>query len=995
VSPDNLTSQIAHYRIIQKLGAGGMGEVFLAQDTKLERKVAIKMLPAKSIDDAQARRRLVREAKAAATLDHPNICTIHEVNEHEDSLFIVMQYIEGQTLGEKLLESDLTTDEVLDIGIQVSEALSEAHERGVIHRDIKPGNVIVTPRGQVKVLDFGLARMAHQEKSSDPDAKTETQLTEEGYIVGTIAYMSPEQLKGQAIDTRSDIFSLGVLLYECAAGTPPFTGGSKIEISSKVLQVEPRKPSELNPRIPPLLERIILKAMAKELKDRYQTVDALLRDLKDVRASMSGATELLPSVTRTANTGIIERARGPLQLRWVQVLAIAVPLLLVIGFIGWRLWRSTPYQPTSEAKFFYDQGLSALHTATYFQASKALKQAVTLDPQFAPAHARLAEAYLEINNTEQAKDEVLAASSLADKRSLATIDKFYLDAINATARRDLPSAISSYQNVLAQAPQSDKANAYVDLGRAYERSEQHDKAIEHYSNAIKLDPQSPGAFLHLGIAYSRKRDVVNAEKAFKRANEIYQVLTNNEGIVEVVFQRGALFFGTGKLPEAKAELEKVPDMLKNQPNNYQLTISQLQLSLVNRDLGNIERAKELANDAIRVAQANDFKNLEADGLINLGLAFISSGDFPAATNYFQQALELGRRNKSQVAEMRAHLSLGRLNYLKNDNDAAISELQMALNFYRPAGYKRETSLALTLLGRAYQDKGDDDTALKLFQEQAEVVKQAGDTSGIADSHMNIALVLGSSQEKFSEALEHLDEKLKIDEANQSERQMAQDQMNRARFLSQLGRYDEARTALDAAFRLADKKEAQIKTVLVWVHIIRSWMALSQTQYAEAKKEAQLALEMSDKYPDTTVLAKTTLCRANALSGSAAEGRKLCEESLAAAQALKSRPLITGAQLALAETMLLNNESAAALQAALEAQKIFGQSGQKDSEWRALLIAARASDLAGDKTVARDSASRAETACNALQQIWGADNYESYLRRPDIQMYRKQLSQIRG
>ena len=735
--------------------------------------------------------------------------------------------------------------------------------------------------------------------------------------------------------------------------------------------------------------------MAKELKDRYQTVDQLLRDLKDVRASMSGATELLPSVTRTANTGLIERARGPLRLRWVQVLAIVVPLLLVIGFIGLRLWRTTPYQPTSEAKFFYDQGLSALHAATYFQASKALKQAVTLDPQFASAHARLAEAYLEINNTEQAKDEVLAANSLADKRSLATIDKLYLDAINAMARRDFPAAIAGYQKVVNQAAGADKANAYVDLGRAYEQNDQYDQAIENYLNAIKLDAQSPGAFLQLGTAYSRKRDVDNAEKAFKHAEEIYQVLTNHEGMVEVVFQRGALFFGTGKLPDAKAELEKVLEMLKNQPNNYQLTTSELQLSLVNRDLGNIERAKELANDAIRVAQANDFKNLEADGLINLGLAFISSGDFQAATNYFQQALELGRRNKSQVAEMRAHLSLGRLNYLKNDNDAAISELQMALNFYKPAGYRRETSLALTLLGRAYQDKGEDETAFRLFKEQREVARQAGDESGTADSYMNMALLLASNEEKITEALAQLDEKLKLDEAHKSERGMASDQHNRANLFVQLGRYDEARTALDAAFELANKKEAQIKTELVWVHLIRARMALSQIQYAEARKEAQLALDLSEKYPDTAVHAKTALCLATALSGSAAQGRKLCEESLAAAQALKSRPLITSAQLALAETMLLSKDGSAALQTALEAQKIFGQSGQKDSEWRALLIAARASDLAGDKSSALDYAARAETACNALQQIWGDESYGSYLRRPDIQMYRKQLSQIRG
>ena len=355
-------------------------------------------------------------------------------------------------------------------------------------------------------------------------------------------------------------------------------------------------------------------------------------------------------------------------------------------------------------------------------------------------------------------------------------------------------------------------------------------------------------------------------------------------------------------------------------------------------------------------------------------------------------MELARRDKSQVTEMRAHLSLARVYYQQSNNDGAISELQTALNFYKPAGYRRETSLALTMLGRAYSDKGEDDTALKFFQEQSELVKQAGDDSGIADSHMNMALVFGFNQEKYTEALSHLDEKVKIDEGHHSERGLASDQINRATFLWQLGRYDEARAALDTAFELANKKEAQMKTVLVYVPLIRARMALSQSQYAEAKKQAQLALDLSEKIPDAAVQAKQAMGLAEAFSGSASQGKKLCEEALAAAQALKSRTLITSTQLALAEAMLLNKE-AAALQTALEAQKMFAESGQKDSEWRALLIAARSSDLAGNRSAASDYATRAETACNALPQVWGAEAYQSYLRRPDIQTYRKQVAQV--
>jgi serine/threonine protein kinase/tetratricopeptide (TPR) repeat protein len=989
-----LTSQqIAHYRIIQKLGAGGMGEVFLAQDTKLERKVAIKMLPAKSIDDAQARRRLVREARAAATLDHPNICAVHEVNEDAGCVFIVMQYVEGENLAEKLLGRQLSTDEVLDIGIQVGEALSEAHSRGVIHRDIKPSNVVVTPRGQVKVLDFGLARVTQIEKRSDPDAKTETQLTEEGHIVGTVAYMSPEQLKGLAVDSRSDIFSLGVLLYECAAGAPPFAGNSKVEISSKVLQVDPRKPSELNPRIPPLLETIILKAMAKDAADRYQSVDEVIHDLKGVRASLSGATELLPSATRrtTTTSEIPGSPLTALRSRNVQV-GLAVAAVAIIGtLIALGVWRSSPYQPVAAAKPYYEKGVDAIHAGTYFQASKLLKQSVDLDSQYAPAHARLGEAYLEIGNTEQAKDELLAANALAGRRNLAKHDKLQLDAIDAMVRHDFGAAIAGYQTISDQSTTPEKAEAHVDLGRAYERNEQLDKAIENYLKATNEDPQSAGAFLHLGIASGRKHDADNAERAFKKAEEIYKVLTNNEGQVEVEFQRGMLFYGAGKLAEAKAEFEKVLEALKSPANPYQLTRTELALSLVYRDEGNLERAKQMATDAIRVAQMSDIKNVATNGLIDLGLAFMSNGAFDEAGNYFQQALDLARRDRSTATEMKAHLSLGRLAFQRNDNDTAIAELQTALNFYQPAKYLRETSIAMTVLGRAYQDKGDNQTALKLFEEQAALAKQADDASGVSDSHMSLAILLGSNEEKYTEALAHLDEKLSNDEARHSKRGMASDQMNRARFLSQLGRYDDARAALDAAYDLANDKEAQLKPVLAWVHLIRARVALSQAQYAEAKKEAQLASDF--KFSDVTLQADYTSGLAQALSGSLPEGRKLCEEAFEAAEKLKSSPLTTSAQLALAEVMLLQKDSAAALDNALQLEKVFAQSGQQDSEWRALLIAARASDLAGNKTAAREYAARAAQTCNALQQRWGAEAYQNYLKRPDIQMYQKQLADL--
>jgi tetratricopeptide (TPR) repeat protein/tRNA A-37 threonylcarbamoyl transferase component Bud32 len=991
-----------------------MGEVFLAQDTKLERKVAIKMLPAKSIDDPLARKRLFREARAAATLDHPNICSIHEVNEDGDCLFIVMQYVEGKTLATTLVDSPLTPDQVIDVGIQVAEALSEAHAHGVIHRDIKPQNVIITPRGQLKVLDFGLARVTQNEQNSQPEAKTVTQLTEEGYIVGTVSYMSPEQLKGQAVDARSDLFSLGVMLYECAAGKPPFTGSSKIEISSKVLQVEPRKPSELNPGIPHGLEEVILKAMTKEVGDRYQTADEVLQDLKQSRTSLSGVTELLPSATRHPSSTLGGAAQNALRLRWVQILLVAVPVLIIATWIALRLWRPSPYQPSEAARQYYDDGVKAMRAGTFLQARKQLEQSIALDDRYAPAHARLAEAYLETNDTENAQSELILAGHLASGRALDNGDQAYLDAIGATIARDFPRAINLYQQILDRAPNSnsEKANANVDLGRAYERNESLDKAIdkaaENYLAATKLDPQSPAAFLHLGIAYSRKQQLQQAEEAFKTAERLYGLKENHEGLAEVLYQRGVLYFRNGKIDDSKQQLEALLEMLRNDQkqnlnnqnvdNNYQVTKAELQLSLVYRDAGNIDKAKELAADAIRIAQSSNLKNVATTGLIDLGLALLSRGDLDEAGQCFQQALAFAQRDKSQVDENRATLALGRLSFERSNNDEAISQLGKALAFFEPAGYRRETSIALSVLGRAHQDKGEDDAALKLFEKQFQLATDSSDQSGIGDSHMNKALLLGMNQELYTEALAHLDEKLKIDQARgrQASRGIAFDQMNRGNFLWQLGRYDEARAALNEAFEISNRPETQYKGVLAWVHLINARIALSQLRYADAKKEGQLALDVSgERFPDVALQAKYCIGLAEALSGAAQPGRTLCEKALEMAKKTNSRQLITSGQLALAEAFLNERNAAAAQQNALELEKIFGQSGQKDSEWRALLIAARASDVSDDKATAQSYASRADSACKELQQKWGAEAYESYLRRPDIQMYRKQLVQLTG
>ena len=279
--------KISHYQIIRPLGAGGMGAVFLAEDTRLDRRVAIKFLPIDMAKDEKSKGRLISEARAAAKVEHPNICSIHEAIEEEPAC-IVMEYIEGETLSDRIHGHPLKIRTSLDLVIQLADALEELHSCGMIHRDIKPGNVIVTPRGRVKLLDFGLATMVRPIHGDMEKMVTQNPVTKAGSIVGTVAYMSPEQATGHSVDSRSDLFSLGTLLYECLTGKRPFSGTTAMEEGANVIYSNPMPPSHFNRAVPAELDRITLKLLAKKAEERYQSAGKLIQELRMVRDNLTG-----------------------------------------------------------------------------------------------------------------------------------------------------------------------------------------------------------------------------------------------------------------------------------------------------------------------------------------------------------------------------------------------------------------------------------------------------------------------------------------------------------------------------------------------------------------------------------------------------------------------------------------------------------------------------------------------------------------------------------
>ncbi|MFH1866430.1 MAG: protein kinase, partial [Candidatus Eisenbacteria bacterium] len=293
VRPDLVGKTLSHYRILEKLGEGGMGVVYRADDTKLERHVALKFLSPCILGTDTEKTRFVQEAKAAAALNHPNICTVHEIDEAEGQIFIAMECVEGQSLKARIESGLPTIEEALAIATQIAEGLTEAHAKGIVHRDIKPANVVVTPQGRAKIMDFGLAR-----------SSAAAQLTVTGTTVGTIAYLSPEQARGETVDHRTDIWSLGVVLYEMITGLRPFRGNRDQAVIYSILNDEPNPLSVARPEVPIELENVMSRMLAKNPASRYPSAEEVLADLNRLRKDPEAATSTMPASARRRRPSI-------------------------------------------------------------------------------------------------------------------------------------------------------------------------------------------------------------------------------------------------------------------------------------------------------------------------------------------------------------------------------------------------------------------------------------------------------------------------------------------------------------------------------------------------------------------------------------------------------------------------------------------------------------------------------------------------------------------
>jgi tetratricopeptide (TPR) repeat protein len=972
--PGQLVS--GRYRIVRFLDRGGMGEVYEAEDLELKDRVALKTLLPAIASDGRMIARFKQEIQLSRKVSHPNVCRVFDLARHPadgsaaaSTVFLTMEFLAGETLSARLhREGRLSMEEALPILSQTAEALDAAHRAGVIHRDFKPSNVMLVPSAdgtRAVVTDFGLAR------SCGPSSETTATLT--GTLMGTRDYMAPELLAGGAATVASDVYAFGTVAYKMVTGVLPFAADAPS--AGAILRSKGRAPSPrtLAPDLDEKWEQAIVRALDPDPERRFAQPGHLIKALQGEAPSVTAGA---PKATRRRLT--------------VSVVAV---VLLAGGGIAWREWLRSRNQPSAEGLRWYQTGAAALRDATYYRAARALERSVSIDPGFALAHARLAEAWNELDDSERAQEEMLRA--LADQSShppARKADALYVDAIHRTLVGDYPGAITAYTALAGKITAAEMSQVLVDLGRARERNDEVDKALGEYLKAERRDPQNAASHLRAAILLGSRQSKYDAATAeFDQADSLYQALSNTEGQAEVLLQRGLLASAAHKLPEARAAVEKAIQLARAISAEHQEIAATLQLGVVTYLEGNAAGAEQIASETLERARRSGLANLAARGLTDLGIARAGRGDYSGGEGSFREAIDLARRFRLHRNEARARLQLSSVLEQQGKAQTALQEIEPALAYYRQAGFRLETSLALTVLARSHRDLGNFDQARTEFEQLLSLAAAADDRRQMMAGEQGVASVL-YQVDRWPEALGRFEHHYELASQLRDRAATGIGLLNQVKILWRLGRYPDAEKALAEASTLSTQPGSDIRLPSL-IAAYGAEMALSRNLFPEALALAQKVLRMGTATKQIQATAGCVAGLARARAGSVQDGKRLCDEGVSAASGLGDQAILSDTRLALAEILVAGGQPKAAEELARSVLDSLREAGRKESVWRCGAILARAYRRDGDPIHSQEAAGHAAAGLAELRSLWDAADFERYRQRRDIQSYLKEVSRI--
>ncbi|MFY9741940.1 MAG: serine/threonine-protein kinase [Candidatus Sulfotelmatobacter sp.] len=699
-APALIGSTISHYQIIEKLGGGGMGVVFKAEDMRLHRFVALKFLPENLERDPQWLGRFQREAQAASALNHPNICTIYDIGEHEGNAFIAMEFLDGETLKYTIVHRPLTVIGIVDLAIEIAEALEAAHANGIVHRDVKPANIFISKRGHAKLLDFGVAKLtrevepANRKSTPDHGATPEEHLTRTGFAVGTAAYMSPEQVRGEELDQRTDLFSFGVVLYEMATGTRPFGGNTSGQIWSAILHVTPNPPSRLNAALPPKLGTIISKALEKKRDQRYQYAADMAAELRLLRKEIeSAATSFGPAGAQTGEKH--RRATGVAIL--VVALVAGCGLFYRSRLLQPRLHQAVPLterdtvvladfnNETTEAVF--DDTLKtalnvALNQSPFLNVLSESKVAATLKLMSRPADAKLTtdlareicaraggKAYVA-GSIARVKSQYMvelkavncqSGDPVAQEQVMAAAKEKVLDALGEAAfklRGELGESLATVQKfdvplVLATTSSLEALKAYS-LGEKAFHEKGAAAALPYHQHAIELDPNFATAYNAISGDYNILGEMARANEYLSKAFQLSEHASEREKLS--IAGRYYSYF-TGELDQAAQAFKQAVENYPRDAGPY------ASLSIVYDEQGQYDKAAKIIGRSIpMVPDVVGFY----DDLVNDDLALQRFDDA-------RQVIQQARARK--LDDVVLHNALYAIAFISADNDGMMKQQQ--------------------------------------------------------------------------------------------------------------------------------------------------------------------------------------------------------------------------------------------------------------------------------------------------------------------------------